>query len=91
MLIFDFSTIGNKLFSFRKRMGMTQAEVAEAAGLSDRTYADIERGSVNIVDSTLSQISLSAIRQIQIATILKCQGIVKFREHFFHLKILQKN
>ena len=29
-------------------MGMTQAEVAEAAGLSDRTYADIARGSVNM-------------------------------------------
>ena len=26
---------------------MTQIDVADAAGLSDRTYADIERGSVN--------------------------------------------
>lgn len=48
MLIFDFHTIGNKLLSVRKRSGLTQAEVAEAAGLSDRTYADIERGSVNM-------------------------------------------
>lgn len=56
MLIFDFSTIGNKLFSFRKRMGMTQAEVAEAAGLSDRTYADIERGSVNMRIETILRI-----------------------------------
>lgn len=48
MLIFDFITIGNKLYSVRKKMGMTQAQVAEAAGLSDRTYADIERGSVNM-------------------------------------------
>lgn len=47
MLIFVFLTIGNKLFSIRKRMGMTQAEVAEAVGLSARTYADIERGTVN--------------------------------------------
>ena len=38
MLIFDLRTIGNKLLTIRKRMGMTQAEVAEAAGLSDRTY-----------------------------------------------------
>ena len=44
MLIFDFHTIGNKLYAIRKQMGMTQAEVAEAAGVSDRTYADIERG-----------------------------------------------
>lgn len=56
MLIFDFSTIGNKLFLFRKRMGMTQAEVAEAAGLFDRTYADIERGSVNMRIETILRI-----------------------------------
>lgn len=48
MLIFDFSAIGNRLFSIRKKMGLTQAEVAEAAELSTRTYADIERGSVNM-------------------------------------------
>lgn len=56
MLIFDFTTIGNKLFSFRKRMGMTQAEVAEKAGLSDRTYADIERGTVNMRIETILRI-----------------------------------
>ncbi|MGN0136728.1 helix-turn-helix domain-containing protein [Anaerotignum sp.] len=27
---------------------MTQAEVAEATDLSDRTYADIEQGTVNM-------------------------------------------
>lgn len=48
MLLFDLHAIGNKLLAIRKRMGMTQAEVAEAAGLSDRTYADIERGTVNM-------------------------------------------
>lgn len=56
MLIFDFATIGNKLFSFRKKVGMTQAEVAEAAGISDRTYADIERGTVNMRVETLLRI-----------------------------------
>ena len=56
MLVFDFSTIGNKLFSFRKRMGMTQSEIAEAAGLSDRTYADIERGTVNMRIETFLRI-----------------------------------
>ena len=29
MLVFDLHAIGNKLMSIRKRMGMTQAEVAE--------------------------------------------------------------
>ena len=48
MLVFDFYAIGNKLLSIRKRMGLTQSEVAEAAGISDRTYADIERGTVNM-------------------------------------------
>lgn len=56
MLIFDMRVIGNKLLAVRKRMGMTQAEVAEAAGLSDRTYADIERGSVNMRTETALRI-----------------------------------
>ncbi len=56
MLLFDFSAIGNKLYSFRKRMGMTQAEVAEAAGIADRTYADIERGTVNMRIETVLRI-----------------------------------
>ena len=56
MLVFDLHTIGNRLLSIRKRMGMTQAEVAEAAGLSDRTYADIERGTVNMRTETILRI-----------------------------------
>lgn len=56
MLVFDLRTIGNKLLTVRKRMGMTQAEVAEAAGLSDRTYADIERGTVNMRTETILRI-----------------------------------
>ena len=56
MLIFDMRAIGNKLLAIRRRMGMTQAEVAEAAGLSERTYADIERGSVNMRTETMLRI-----------------------------------
>lgn len=56
MLVSDLVTIGNKLLHLRKRMGMTQAEVAEAAGLSDRTYADIERGTVNMRIETILRI-----------------------------------
>ncbi len=48
MLVFDFQQIGNRLLAIRKHAGLTQGEVAELAGLSDRTYADIERGSVNM-------------------------------------------
>ena len=40
MLVFDFRAIGNKLLAIRKKAGMTQNEVAEAANLSDRTYAE---------------------------------------------------
>ena len=56
MLILDLHTIGNKLLAIRKRAGMTQAEVAECAGLSDRTYADIERGTVNMRIETILRI-----------------------------------
>ena len=56
MLIFDRRTIGNRLLAMRKKRGLTQAEVAELAGLSDRTYADIERGTVNMRLETLLHI-----------------------------------
>lgn len=56
MLITDLFAIGNKLLTIRKGMGLTQAEVAELAGLSDRTYADIERGTVNMRIETILRI-----------------------------------
>lgn len=56
MLVFDMRIIGNKLLTIRKKMGLTQAEVAEIANLSDRTYADIERGSVNMKTETFLKI-----------------------------------
>ena len=56
MLIFDTSDIGAKLLVIRKATGLTQSEVAEKAGLSDRTYADIERGTVNMRVETLMKI-----------------------------------
>ncbi len=56
MLIFDLRTIGNKLLSIRKKAGLTQSEVAEIANMSDRTYADIERGTVNMRIETVLKI-----------------------------------
>lgn len=56
MLVFDMRAIGNKLLAIRKKAGLTQQEVAEAANLSDRTYADIERGTVNMRIKTLLHI-----------------------------------
>ncbi len=56
MLIFDYRAIGNNLLAMRKRAGLTQAELAETAGLSDRTYADIERGNVNMRIETFLRI-----------------------------------
>lgn len=56
VLIFDYRTIGNKLLVIRKKAGLTQAELAEKAGLSDRTYADIERGNVNMRIETFLRI-----------------------------------
>ena len=56
MLIYDFRAIGNRLLAIRRRQGLTQAEGAEAAGLADRTYADIERGTVNMRLETILRI-----------------------------------
>lgn len=59
MLISDLRLIGNRLLDFRKKRGLTQAEVAERADLSDRTYADIERGHVNMRIETFIKICTS--------------------------------
>ncbi len=56
MLEPNMRAVGNNLLGFRKRAGLTQAELAEAAGVADRTYADIERGSVIMRVSTLLRI-----------------------------------
>lgn len=56
MLLLDMREIGNKLLAIRKKTGMTQVEVAEVAGLSSRTYADIERGTVNMRVETILRI-----------------------------------
>ena len=56
MLVFDFKVIGHKLYEIRTKKLMSRAEVAEKANLSDRTYADIERGSVNMRVETILKI-----------------------------------
>lgn len=56
MLLSDTYKIGSKLLAIRKKAGLTQMEVAEAAGLSSRAYADIERGSVNMRVETVIKI-----------------------------------
>ena len=56
MLIHDMRKIGNNILALRKNTGLTQAEIAEKAGLADRTYADIERGNVNMRIETLLRI-----------------------------------
>ena len=50
MLLWDTREVGNRLLAIRKRTGLTQAE---AAGLSGRAYAEIERGMANMRLETL--------------------------------------
>ncbi len=56
MLLHDKRAIGNKLLMVRKRAGMTQIETAVASDLSERAYADIERGETNMRVGTLLKI-----------------------------------
>lgn len=56
MLITDLKFIGNNLYKIRRSKGLTQAEVAGRADLSDRTYADIERGDTTMRIDTLLKI-----------------------------------
>ena len=56
MLITNVHEIGERLLLIRKKAGLTQSETAEREGLSDRTYADIERGAANMRLETLLKI-----------------------------------
>ena len=56
MLVFDLKVIGNKLYEIRNKKLLSRIEVAEKADLSDRSYADIERGNVNMRLDTLLRI-----------------------------------
>ena len=55
MLIFDFHKIGANLYAIRKKLGMTQAEVAEASGMSDRAYAEISPDEVLTEEAALPE------------------------------------
>ncbi len=55
MLLRNFRNIGEKLYAIRKKYGLTQLEVASSADLSSKTYAELERGKLNIrLDTLLS-------------------------------------
>ena len=56
MLVFDLKLIGDKLYEIRNKKFLNRTEVAERAEISDRTYADIERGSTNMRIETLLKI-----------------------------------
>lgn len=44
MVHMEVSEIGRRLRLARKRLGVTQADAAELAGMSERTVRDIEKG-----------------------------------------------
>lgn len=56
MIVDSLAVLGAKLYAVRKKYGMTQAQAAEAAGLSNNTYAEIERGVVNTSIESIMQI-----------------------------------
>lgn len=56
MLIFDLKVIGENLRNIRERKGLKRPYIAEKANISERTYADIERGSTKMRIDTLLNI-----------------------------------
>ena len=79
MLVLKLTDIGNNLYKIRKSKGLTQAEVAEKADFSDRTYADIERGSTNMRIETLLKICEAL--NITPNDILVSDNITEITEH----------
>ncbi len=56
MFVSDKRIIGNRILMARKRLNLTQSQAAELAGLSDRAFADIERGQKNMTVSSICKI-----------------------------------
>lgn len=52
----DLQKIGRRLLAYRRNYGLTQAQAAEASGLSERAYAKIERGESDMRIVTAIQI-----------------------------------
>lgn len=78
VLVFDLKVIGNKLYEIRNKKLMSRLEVAEKAELSDRAYADIERGSVNMRLETLLRIcNALSITPNDILTVEKTKPITE--------------
>ena len=56
VLITDLQEMGNRLMAYRKKCGLTQAQMAEAADLSLRAYSKIEHGQSEMRIITALQI-----------------------------------
>lgn len=56
MLISDSYTIGNRLYKYRRKKKLSQIELSEAAAISVRAYANIERGAAGMRVNTLIRI-----------------------------------
>lgn len=52
--------MGKKLAQMRKKQGMTQAQLAEASGVSRSTIANMERGAQRVIKSkTLEKLAVA--------------------------------
>lgn len=56
MLITNSCVIGNRLYEYRKKKKLSQSQLSEAADLSVRAYANIERGAAGMRVNTLIKI-----------------------------------
>ena len=80
---FDTRQIGNKLLAIPKKYRMTQNEAADAPALSNRTYADIERGSVKMrVDTIIHICNALHITPDEILTI-RTNEVTETQEELF--------
>jgi len=64
--------IGRRIASRRKQMGLTQAEAAEKAGLTQQFFASVETGSKNIRAESIIKVS----RALNISTDFLLTGVV---------------
>ncbi len=68
--------IGQRLRAYRQRMGLTQEELAEKAGVHYTYIGQVERGEKNLTISSLEKISHS----LDISISVLFEGIEEFTE-----------
>lgn len=79
---FKKNTIGERIANFRKKLGWTQAELAEKMGSLRSLVSDYERGKLRVHGEMLARFSLAVNFRPDFTTCFRQKFTTPFRQHF---------